>query len=97
MYRINKDEGNESVPRLALPLRRNDVNTIFLTYSKEGRLSSSHIGIQNIPSDVCYDDTKNYYIQSEHRRIQNSFKHLRWSVFLTDYGKTPHLRCLKGS
>ena len=93
MYRINKDE---SLPHLALPLRRNDVNTIFLKYSKEGRLSSSHIGIQNIPSDV-YDDTKNYYIQSEHRRIQNSFKHLRWSVFLTDYGKTPHLRCLKGS
>ena len=69
-----------------------------------GRLSSSHIGIRNIPSHVCYDDTKHYQVKSEHRRIQNPFKHLRRHVFaltvnglnwLTHYAKTLHLRCLK--
>ena len=34
------------------------VNAIFQEYSKEGKLSPSHIGIRNIPSDICYDDTK---------------------------------------
>ena len=84
-----------------LAFRRNVVNSIFLKYSKERRLPSSHVGIRNIPSDVCYDDTKQYQKQSEHKRIQNLFKHLRLSVFaltmngfhwLTDYAKTPHLR-----
>ena len=51
----------------------------------------------------CYDDTKHYQVQSEHRRIQNPFKYLRWNVFaqtvnglksLTDYSKTIHLRTL---
>ena len=78
LYRINKDEGDESLPLLTF--RRHIVNAIFLKYSKEGRLSSSHLGIRNIPSDVCYDDTKHYQVQSEHRRIQNPFKHLRDSV-----------------
>ena len=32
------------------------VSATFLKYSKEGILSSSHVGIQNIPSDICYDD-----------------------------------------
>ena len=68
LYRINKDKGYESVPFLAF--RRHVVNVIFLKYSKEGRLSSSHLGI-NIPSDVCYDDTKHYQVQSEQTRIQN--------------------------
>ena len=62
LYRINKDEGDESLPLLAF--RRDVVNAIFLKYSKEGRLSSSHVGIRNIPSDVCYDDTKYYQVQS---------------------------------
>ena len=102
LYPINKDEGNESLPLLAFP--KDVVNAIFLRYSKEGRLSSSHAGIRNIPSDVCYDDTKHYQVQSEHRRIQNPFKYLRWSVFawavnglksLTDYAKTLHFRYLK--
>ena len=57
------------------------VNAIFLRYSKEGRLSSSQVGIQNILSDVCYDDAKHYQVQSEHRCTQNPFKHLRWSAF----------------
>ena len=57
------------------------VNAIFLKYSKEGRLSSSHVGIQNIPSDVCYDVTKHYQVQSEHKSTQNPFNHLRWSAF----------------
>ena len=71
LYRINKDEGTR------LAFRRDVGNAIFLKYSKEGRLSSSHVGIRNIPSDVCYDDKKHYQVQSEHRRIQNPFKHLR--------------------
>ena len=52
---IDKDEGDESLP--FLPFLRHDVNAIFLKYSKKGRLSSSHVRIPNIPSDVCYDDT----------------------------------------
>ena len=102
-HRINKDEGDESLPLLAL--RRDVVNAIFLKYSKEGRLSSSHLGIRNIPSDVCYDDTKHCQEQSGHRRTQSPFKHLRWSVSslrvnsslksLTGYTKTLNLRCLK--
>ena len=79
LYRINKDEGDESLPLLAF--RGHAVNAIFLKYSREGRLSSSHLGIRNIPSDVCCDDTKHYKVQSEHRRIQSPFKHLRGSVF----------------
>ena len=49
-------KGDESLPFLTF--RRDVVNAIFLEYSKEGKLSPSHIGIRNIPSDVCYDDTK---------------------------------------
>ena len=57
------------------------VNAIFLKYSKEGTLSSSYVGNRNIPSDVCHDVTKHYQVQSEHRRTQNPFQHLRWIVF----------------
>ena len=101
--RIKKDEGDESLPFLVF--WRHIVNAIFLIYSKEGRLSSTHVGIRNIPSDVCYNVTKHYQVQSEHRRTQNSFKHLRWSVFaqivntlksLIGYAKKLHPRCLKG-
>ena len=46
LHRINKDEGDESV---ALPaFQRHVVNAIFLKYSKEGTLSSSHERIRNI-------------------------------------------------
>ena len=103
LCRINKDEGDESLTLLAF--RWHVVNAIFLKYSKESRLSSSHLGIQNIPSDVCYDDKNYYQAQAEHRRIPNPFKHLREIVFdktgdrlksLTGYDKILHLRCLKG-
>ena len=50
LYRINKDEGEESLPLLAF--RRDVDNAIFLKYSKEGRLSWSHEGIRNTPSNV---------------------------------------------
>ena len=79
LYPINKDKDNESLS--LLDFRRHAVNVSFLKYSKEGRLSSSHLGILNIASDVCYDDTKHFQVQSENRRIQNPFKHLRESVF----------------
>ena len=79
LYHINKDKGDESLPLLAF--QRYSVNVIFLKYSKEGRLSSSHLGIRNIPSDVCYDGTKHYQMQSEHRHMQNPIKHLKGSVF----------------
>ena len=46
----------ESLPLLAF--RREVVNAIYVEYTKEDKLSWSHIGIRNIPSDVCYDDTK---------------------------------------
>ena len=102
-HRINKDEGNVSLPFLVF--WRHIVIAIFLKYSKEGRLSSSQVGIRNIPLDVCYDVTKHYQVQSEQRRTQNLFKHLKWSVFaqivnilksLTVYAKNVHLRCWKG-
>ena len=78
LYHINKDKGDESL--LHLDFRRHLVNVIFLKHSKESRLSSCHLGIRNIPSDVCYDGTKHYQVKSEHKRIQNPFKHLRGSV-----------------
>ena len=75
LYHINKDKSNGSLPLIAF--RRYVVNVNFLKYSKEIRFSSSYLGIRNIPSDVCYDDTKRYQVQCEHRRIQNPLKHLR--------------------
>ena len=56
LYCINRDKGDESLPLLVF--RRDVVNGIFLEYSKEDKLSTSHIGIRNTPSNVCYDDTK---------------------------------------
>ena len=52
LYHINKDKGDES------QCNSDFVNVIFLKYSKEGRFSSSHLEIQNILSNVYYDDTK---------------------------------------
>ena len=63
LHRINKDEGDECLP--LRDFRRDVINAIFLKYSKEGRLCSSDVGIRNIPSDVCYNDLKNYQVQSE--------------------------------
>ena len=80
LYRISKDEGDESLPLLVF--RRHIVDAFFLKYSKESILSLSHVGIRSIPSEICYDDTKHYQLQSEHRRTQNPFKHLNWSVFV---------------
>ena len=54
-YCINQDKDDESPPLMGF--RRDVVNAIFLEYSKESKLSSSHLGIRNIPSDV-YDYTK---------------------------------------
>ena len=102
-YGISKHEGDESLPFLSF--WRHIINAIFLKYSKEDRLSSSHVGIWNTGSDVCYNVTKRYQVQSERRRSQNPFKPLRWSVFvqtvntwklLTEYPKTLHLICLNG-
>ena len=57
LCRINKNEGNES--------RRDTVTAIFLKYSKQGRSSTNHVGIRNVPSDVCYNDTKHYQVPYE--------------------------------
>ena len=46
LHRFNKDEGDESVTLPAF--QRHVVNAIFLKYSKEGTLSSSHERIRNI-------------------------------------------------
>ena len=54
LYRINKAEGNETLP--LLDFRRYVVNTFFLKYSNKDSLSSSHVRIRNVPLDVCYDD-----------------------------------------
>ena len=47
LYRVNKDEGDESL--IFLVFRRQNVHAIFLKYSKEARLSLSHVGFRNIP------------------------------------------------
>ena len=65
IYCINKEEDDKSLSLLAF--RRDDVNVIFLKYSKEDRSSLSHAGIRNVPKDVCYDDTKHYQVSSEKR------------------------------
>ena len=58
---------NEDDEYLPLPsFWRDLINAIFLKHSKEDRLSSSHVGIRNIPSDVCYINTK-YQVQSENK------------------------------
>ena len=75
---LNKDKGDESQPLLTFGRH---VSVIFLKYSKEGRLSSSHLGIRNIPSNICYNDKKHCQVQSEDERIQNLFKQLRGSAF----------------
>ena len=56
LYCINQDKSDEFLPLLAF--QKDIVNAFFLEYSKECKLSPSHIGIRNIPSDVCYNDTK---------------------------------------
>ena len=69
-YRVNKDAGEESL--LFLVFRGHIVNATFLKYSKKGRWSSSHVGVWNIPSDTCYDDTKHYQVQSERRTLSST-------------------------
>ena len=63
LYHIS-NEDDEYLPLLSF--WRDVVNAIFLKHSKEDRLSSSHVGIRNIPSDVCYNNTK-YQVQSENK------------------------------
>ena len=63
LYHIS-NEDDEYLPLLSF--WRDLVNAIFLKHSKEDRLSSSHVGIRNIPSDVCYNNTK-YQVQSENK------------------------------
>ena len=43
-----------------LAFQRDVASAIFLEYLKEDKLFLSHLRIRNIPSDVCYDDTKHY-------------------------------------
>ena len=62
MNRINRDDGNESLPLLAFWIYF--VYAIFLKYSKKAWLSLNQAGIRNISSDVCYNDTKHYEVQS---------------------------------
>ena len=42
LYRVNRDEGDD---RLCLSYLIYPLNAIFQKYSKEGRSSSSHVGI----------------------------------------------------
>ena len=79
LYHLQKGKYHESLPLPAF--RRHAVYVIFLKYSKESGLSSSHLKIRNIPSDDCYDDRKHYQVQSEHRRIQNPLQHVEGSDF----------------
>ena len=79
LHRINKNEGDGSLS--FLDFWRHIVNAIFLKSWKEGRLSSSHLRIRNILSDVCYEVTKHYQVPAEYMRTQSLLKHLRWAFF----------------
>ena len=85
---VNEDKGDESLPLLAF--RRNVANAIFLKYSKEGRSSSSHAGIRNIISDVCYDDAEHYQVPSEKqcwcRENKKNYRHrcIKFKINLHD-------------
>ena len=50
LYRINKDEADESVVLVAF--RRHVANAFFLKHSEEDRLSSNHVESGNMPSDI---------------------------------------------
>ena len=63
LHLIN-NEDDECLPLLSF--WRDVVNAIFLKDSKEGRLSSNHVGVRNIPSDVCYNNTK-HQVKSENK------------------------------
>ena len=76
LYRITKDEGYKSLPFLVF--QRHIVNAIFLKYLKEGRWSSSHVGIRNI---LCYVDGKYYQVQSEHKRTQRTLQASKMECF----------------
>ena len=78
LYRIN-NEDDECLPLLSF--WRDVVNAIFLKHSKKGRLSSGHVGVRNIPSDVYYDNTK-HQVQSENKADVTCVK-----KFLTPLGK----------
>ena len=51
-FDLSMDNYFTSFPLLAF--LRDVVNAIYLEYSKKGKLSPSHIGIQNIPSDIFW-------------------------------------------
>ena len=57
LYCINKDKGDESVPRLAF--ERDVVNAISLKNLKGA--FSSHVEIRNVLSNVCDDDSTNHF------------------------------------
>ena len=46
---------------------------IFLKYSKEGWSSSSHVGIQNVPSDDCYE-VAHYQVPSKNQGMCQVYK-----------------------
>ena len=103
LYGVNKDQGNEALPFLVF--QRDIVNAIFLKYSKEDTLSSSHVGILNIPSDIYYGYTKHYQLQSEHRCTQNPYQASKIECFCVNsqclkvvnwIHKTLQLRCFQG-
>ena len=69
LYHISKDEVNEffCLSQLA----------IFLKYSMEDRSASNHEGIQNVPSDVCYE-VAHYQVPSKKQGMckvcENNFR-----------------------
>ena len=80
LYRINKDEGDESLPFYSFLKTYCPCN--FSETFKERQIILEPCSIRNIPSYVFYDVTEHYQVQSQHRRTQNTFKDLRWCVFV---------------
>ena len=78
LYRINKYKGDESL--LLLAFWRHD-NSNFFEIFKGTKIILEPFKNSKYAIRCCYDDTKHYQVQSEHRLIQNHFKHLRGSVF----------------
>ena len=102
LYHINKREGYKSLPFLVI-WRHLQCN--FSEIFKRRHIILKPWRKWRYLISCLLWCRKTLLVQFEHRRIENHFKHLRWSVFaqtvntlklLTGYAKKLHLRCLKG-
>ena len=73
LHRVNKDEGEQSLLLLEKRCSKDVVNAVILKYSKESRLSSSHVGFK-ISHQIFVNMTQNVTKSNLNTAI---FRHLR--------------------